>query len=166
MHTKPVLANEPYNGARSYSQLTLEMFETEPKSRTYHRLVFGRLQGQGPSAEQTEARLTSPGSCTLDIIFQLQSFCLRNLIRCNIVFSFPAYIGPSIEEFRFSGGRRRKLFVGMCGGGVQVWLGGSVLGWGEWLGCIEKDQKYVHIGFLLAASMTPWACALCDVHLP
>ena len=68
-----VVTNERCLGVPSYSQLTVEMFETEPKCRTHHRLVLGRLQRQGPSAEQTETKLTSPGSCTLDILFQFQS---------------------------------------------------------------------------------------------
>lgn len=147
------------------------MFEIEPKSRTHHRLVFGRLQGQGPSAEQIEARLTSPESCTLDLNFQLQSFVVSaNLIRCTIVFSFPPYTGLSVISVSKNSAlvavRRRKLCVGMGGYSVQV-VGSSVLGRGQRAWVYRKNAENVCIlVFIGRFFMFSQAFAPCEYSSP
>lgn len=117
----------------------LEMFEIEPKSRTHHRLVFGRLQGQGPSTEQTEARLTSLGILYFRHHLSAPAlYCLCNLIRCNIVCLTPAVRRPAYQRILLRGGRRRKLYV--LGDAQAVsWVG--VIGGGGRAGVYRKRRK-------------------------
>lgn len=69
---------------------------------------------------------------------------------------------PAYQRILLRGGRGRKLYV--LGDAQAVsWVG--VIGRGGGPGCTEKEEKHVHIGFLLSAFMFSWAFAPSEVRL-